>query len=56
MTSTINLTRAEAIDLKKQLKEVLDNKDLDQIKIVHRKGELHVTKNNVKENGSNNNG
>ena len=44
MTSTTHLTRGEAVALRDSLTEILDNKDLNHIQIVHTKGEIHVTR------------
>lgn len=44
MTSITNLSRSEAKGLRDQLTEILDNKDMNQIQIVHTKGLIHVTK------------
>lgn len=44
MTSTTNLSRSEAQNLRDNLTEILDNKELNQIQIVHSKGEIHVTR------------
>jgi hypothetical protein len=44
MTSITNLSRSEAEALRDQLQEILNNKELNQIQIVHSKGELLVTR------------
>ena len=44
MTSVTNLSRSEAISLRDSLSDILDNKELNQVQIIHTKGEIVVSR------------